>query len=493
MNDSETVALIGGGHTFGKAHGACTAGAGSPPRDDPANPWPGKCGSGHGVSTFTSGIEGAWTTNPTTWDNEYFHLLQTYDWMSHYGPGGAWQWQVKNEAAPQSPKVDGSGVDPTMMMTTDVALTADQKYSFFVKRYAKSLPDFETAFAAAWYKLMTRDMGPRSRCGPGEDLPPAQEFQHALATVDVGALDYEVIDVVGALRATVFNDKANVGPAVKLAYACAATFRYTDYLGGCNGARIRFAPATTWASVKPVVDEGLATLQTIKDQFSATDLTWADLIVLAGGVALEIAAGVESSPTTPTLSFSIQFCGGRADDSTGDAWQYLEPTVVGAVSETADQLKETIQRTGLTNRDYVALLGARRSLGPATPPFYGNYTADPTTLDNGYFKDLLANTYVLQASPADPNTLQYKAQFADLYAQSTDLIVKFDAELGALVQDYSLDNDLFLADLAHAWTKLMNADRFDRPLDCLPLPPGFRVQHKIGTLTPPQPAATAAI
>eukprot|EP00635_Sarcinochrysidales_sp_CCMP3193_P007275 CAMPEP_0118901158 /NCGR_PEP_ID=MMETSP1166-20130328/6975_1 /TAXON_ID=1104430 /ORGANISM="Chrysoreinhardia sp, Strain CCMP3193" /LENGTH=745 /DNA_ID=CAMNT_0006840323 /DNA_START=96 /DNA_END=2333 /DNA_ORIENTATION=- len=472
MNNSETVALIGGGHTFGKAHGACPKGAGPPPKVDEVNPWPGLCGSGKSVDTFTSGIEGAWTTKPTTWDNEYFENLLTYDWRSHSGPGGAWQWRVNpggNDGpplpSPLAPTVDGTGTpQATMMMTSDVALTTDDLYRSIVREFADSLPAFETAFAAAWYKLVTRDMGPVFRCGNrgkqqnSQAPPPPQDFQHYLEPVE--AVNYEEADVVDALTSQVFTSalrggegESAVSAVVKLAYACASTFRYTDYLGGCNGARIRFEPAKSWKAngYGEVVTRGLAVLSPVKDQF---DISWADLVVLAGGVALEVASKGQ---------VAIPFCPGRSDDISGDALKWLEPPVVGDVGETVDELKEFIQRTGVSYRDYVALLGARRSLGPATTPFYGDYTSDTATLDNGYFQDLLANTYIQVIALNDGDAVQYKAEDADLYAQSIDIMLKSDPELLALAQTYAADNDTFLADLATAWTKLMNADRFDRP------------------------------
>merc|ERR1719498_1215472 len=179
MNDSETVALIGGGHAFGKTHGACPLGPGLPPKDDPLNPWPGKCGDGKLTNAYTSGIEGPWTENPTEWDNSYFTNLLDYDWSVGKGPGGKYQWHVSKGKSPRAPRADGNGYQNIQMMTSDISLISDPIYLNIVKKYANDSKAFDNAFAHAWYKLTTRDMGPRTRC-LGKNVPPAQEFQYPL-------------------------------------------------------------------------------------------------------------------------------------------------------------------------------------------------------------------------------------------------------------------------------------------------------------------------
>ena len=466
MNDTETVALIGGGHTFGKAHGACPRGPGDPPSVNPSKSWPGNCGTGQKMDTYTSGIEGSWTTNPTVWDNEYFNLLLSYDWVSRQGPGGAWQWQVNpisSSENPTAPAADGQSQKPTMMMTSDMSLTTDSKYRVIVETFAAEQSDFEEAFSAAWYKLMTRDMGPITRCGTSSSdlgLPAPQDFQHYLEPVT--EVSYDLTKVQTALYSHFEHSKQYLGQALNLAYACASTFRYTDYLGGCNGARHRFEPAYSWKAhgYGKLIDDGILALTPVKEQFQDA-ISWADLIVLAGNVALETAA--PAYPAFPSLSF----CPGRSDDTKGDALEYLEPPVVGDIHESPDALKEYIQRTGISYRDYVALLGARRALSAeAIPPFYGNFTSQPLILDNTYFKDLLHKTYVEFILTNE--TTQYKALEDDIYANQIDVNVKFDAELQAIAQEYAMDNERFLNDLASAWSKLMNADRFDKP-ECLPV------------------------
>jgi catalase-peroxidase len=234
MNDTETVALIGGGHAFGKTHAACPAGAGPNPYEDPENPWPGNCGTGKGNDTYTSGLEGPWTTSPTLWDNQYFHNLLDYTWEKHLGSGGNWQWRVSNTSAEQP-------LSPIMMMTTDLALLEDDLYLELVNRYADDLGYLEDQFKHAWYKLTTRDMGPVSRCF-GDSVPPPQPFQFPLPDplpeaqlADFDSVKQYLVDNILYVPNTnvLSMDAGGYGPLfVRLAFQCANTFRQTDYLGG---------------------------------------------------------------------------------------------------------------------------------------------------------------------------------------------------------------------------------------------------------------------
>ncbi|KAJ8606081.1 hypothetical protein CTAYLR_005192 [Chrysophaeum taylorii] len=444
MNDSETVALIGGGHAFGKTHGACPAGAGPNPSEQPSDPWPGLCGTGKGVDAYTSGIEGPWTSRPTRWDNQYFQLLRDLEWTAYKGPGDAWQWEG---GGPPAPSPDGNGTEPTMMMTSDVSLTADAAYVKLVEEFAADMGAFETAFTAAWYKLMTRDMGPITRCAKTDMLPPPQAFQYPLPP------STDAISNWTAVRVAIEDalNKTTLPVVARLAWSSASTYRRTDYLGGANGARVRFPPAKNWQA-NFGLDVAFRALQPVKDAFG-DDLTWADLIVFAGGVALSMSSnGTFEVPP---------FCPGRSDATDGSGTEYLVPQLVGDANETALELKEIADRTGLTNRDYVALLGARHSLGFAVPPFRGQWTRDPYALDNAYFNTLLDTAWI--RTVLDTGATQYVSPDGTLAMQTTDLNVKFDAELLAIAQDFAADNAEFLADLASAWTKLMNADRFDRP------------------------------
>ena len=293
MNDSETVALIGGGHAFGKTHGACPKGPGSPPNVDPANSWPGECGygkdKGKGANAFTSGIEGPWTTNPTKWDNSYFQNLLQHKWQVHRGPGGAWQWKV-NGTSPVAPAAHGQGTQPIQMMTSDLSLVEDAEYKKIVELFAKDGAAFDNAFKHAWYKLTTRDMGSVRRC-VGPDVPPAQPFQYPLPEAPKHLANFE--EVAAAVEKIIDSAQTTSADFLRLAFQCASTFRVTDKQGGCDGARIRFSPQADWA-VNKGLDAVLAQLLKIKRDFGS-GLSYADLIVLAGTVAVEKLSGKEMS------------------------------------------------------------------------------------------------------------------------------------------------------------------------------------------------------
>ena len=239
MNDTETVALIGGGHSFGKAHGACPDGPGPSPVEDPLNPWPGKCGTGKGEDTFTSGFELPFTTKPTSWDKEYFENLINYKWFVHLGPGGHNQWSPEvedGEEPPSAVSAGGFGRQNVGLLTSDVALMYDDNYRDLVTRFAGDLDDFDQKFAHAWYKLTTRDMGPRSRC-VNEDAPPAQPWQNPLPERTEPLPDFALVRL--SVRTILRSVGEATGLFTRLAWQCASSFRATDYLGGCNGARIR--------------------------------------------------------------------------------------------------------------------------------------------------------------------------------------------------------------------------------------------------------------
>merc|ERR1711871_144536 len=450
MNDSETVALIGGGHAFGKAHGACPKGAGPDPDHDPMHPWPGACGTGKGADTFASGIEGPWTTDPTKFDNSYFKELLQNDWVPHKGPGGAWQWRA-NGSQPVAPSAHGSGKQAIMMMTSDVSLIHDPAYLEIVRKFAEDGGAFANAFSHAWYKLTTRDMGPVTRC-VGTDVPPAQPFQYPLPAPSRHHPDFD--QVAADVRASLGDN----GPLfVRLAWASASTFRFTDFLGGANGARIRFPPQSEWAS-NAGLHVALNLLAPIKARYS--DLTMADLIVLAGTVALEEAAGED---------FSLPFCGGRTDATDGSGSEYLGTNTLanltGAHTETVAQLKGAIKISGLSLREFVALQGGGHSLGRMhadVSGFEGAWTQSPQTLDNSYFKTLLSENWEPHTVPSTGKR-QYKASGKDLYMLETDLMLSYDPELSVAAHDYASDNALFMKDFISAWTKVMVSDRFDGP------------------------------
>jgi len=457
MNDNETVALIGGGHAFGKTHGACPDGPGPSPKEDPMNPWPGNCGSGKGMDAFTSGFEGPWTPNPTTWDNQYFKQLIARNWSVHLGAGGHHQW--KTTPSPVAPGPQG-GKQDVMMLTSDISLLHDPSFLKLVTQWAEDIDSFNDAFAHAWYKLTTRDMGPVTRC-VGKDIPPAQGWQYPLpkrvsplADFDRVARDLRAMMTTNdpAFPADIYNGKANYGPLlVRLAWRCAATFRTTDYLGGCNGARIRFSPAKEWP-INKALDSTLMLLQPIKDRHG-DGLSWADLIGLAGTVALEEAGALK-----------MPFCGGRTDAADGAGWDHLEPRLNGSTTDTLFDLMESMRLLGMTAREMIALHGGGHSLGQMhqnRSGYQGSWTTQPTRLSNEYFHNLAYEHYEAYTQP-DSGLTQYRSSNG-LNALHTDLLYKWDPALMAVVQEYASDNDVFLHEFGHAWSKLMNADRFSGP------------------------------
>ena len=455
MNDSETVALIGGGHAFGKTHGACPKGPGPDPDQDPMHPWPGACGTGKGADAFTSGIEGPWTTDPTHFDNVYFKELVGNDWVVHKGPGGAWQWRV-NGTSPTAPSVDGRGRQDIQMMTSDVSLLHDPegKYQPIVKKFAEDEDAFARAFSHAWYKLTTRDMGPVTRC-VGPDVPPAQPFQYPLPPQQGMANFTQVYQDV---KAALGPDTSGNGPLlVRLAWSSASTFRFTDFLGGANGARIRFSPEKDWPA-NAGLDQALALLKPIMAKHKY--LSWSDLIVMAGSVALEVAGAAP-----------LSFCSGRTDALDGAGSSYLGTNTLanltGSTAETVAELKGAIKISGLSLREFVALMGGH-SIGKmhaARSGYSGSWTADPTVLDNSYYKALLNEEWEPYTCcwPTRTGKPQYKAKGKELFALKVDMMLVYDPELSVAAHEFAADEKLWQTEFAAAWTKIMVQDRFDGP------------------------------
>eukprot|EP00092_Neocalanus_flemingeri_P034517 GFUD01037532.1.p1 GENE.GFUD01037532.1~~GFUD01037532.1.p1 ORF type:complete len:735 (-),score=126.35 GFUD01037532.1:88-2292(-) len=459
MNDTETVALIGGGHSFGKTHGACPAGAGKSPKEDPENPWSGLCGSGKGNDTFTSGFEFPWTTNPTVWDNEFFKNLLAFEWQIYKGPGSHFQWTMKGNHRPVAPSVDGKRKQTIGMLTTDLALIHDDSYLKIVKTFASDLGAFDHAFAHAWYKLTTRDMGPVTRC-VGDNIPPAQPWQYPLPSTPENLPNFK--SVRKDIRKILNRNQKSIGAFVRLAWQCISTFRSTDYLGGCNGARIRFSPQKDW-SVSKNLNKALYLLSPVKEKFGES-LSWADLIVLTGNTAIEKSGGNR-----------MKFCGGRTDAKDGEGSTNLEPKITGDFHDSLPQFKEFIKLLGLTQNEFAVINAAGYAIGD-TNSCDGLFCKRDFKETVSAIKDakynIISNIFfkILEQEKWSEYTVQdpfpkklYKANGSPIFMFSTDLMFKDDPDLKAVAQNYIDDNDRFLDDFAAAWTKLSNSDRFDGP------------------------------
>lgn len=467
MNDSETVALIGGGHAFGKTHGACPLGAGPNPEEDPSNPWPGLCGTGNGNDTFTSGFEGYWTTSPDSWSNEYFINLIQYEWTSAKGPGGHYQWSPSAKDGGPTPPADAA----LMMLTSDISLTNDEEYLRLVQTYAKDPAELNKQFAAAWYKLTTRDMGPVTRC-MGDMVPPAQPFQFPLPAplppselADFDEVKKSVQKVIRTPKPSIiFADHGSYGPLfLRLAWQCANTFRQTDYMGGCNGARLRLEPQISWPQ-NAALDKALELLSPIKESFGA-GLSWADLIVLAGTTALEDAAAESGG-------IDIPFKGGRTDvppkEESSETPSYLTFRLDGgSTSDTVATVYDAGYILGLTSREFVVLVGGGHSLGGLHKDrsgfVDGAFTSKPLQLDNEYFKNLL-NLDWEKLSASDSEHEQYAAVTpagAKVTMLKTDMTFKWNGSYRAIVEELAaMPTCEFLQEFSQVFLKVVNADLF---------------------------------
>ena len=386
MNDYETVALVAGGHTFGKCHGAGDAelvqaepeGA---PIEQMGFGWTNAHGSGLGQDTITSGLEGAWTTNPIQWDNGYFELLFKYDWELGKSPAGAHQWYAKDQKeedmAPSAH--DPSKKEPTIMATTDIALKTDPSYKKISEHFLNNPDEFADAFAKAWFKLLHRDMGPKSNY-MGPEVP--EEDLIWQDPIPAGTTDYDVASVKEKLQACGLS----IQEMVETAWASASTYRGSDMRGGANGARIRLEPQKNWEANKPEqLSKVLKLYETISDE---TGASIADVIILGGNVGVEKATGVEV-PFTPGRADASQ------DQTDADSFEYLEPLSCAfrnyhrsGLSVSAEEIMlDKSQLLGLTAPEMTVLLGGMRSLG-ITSSDYGLLSDNPNELSNDYFKKL---------------------------------------------------------------------------------------------------------
>jgi catalase-peroxidase len=483
MNDEETVALIIGGHTFGKCHGAASADyVGPEPEGCPVEHqglgWMNSFGTGKGPHTITSGIEGAWTNEPTKWDNGYLDNLLTYDWELTSSPAGAHQWTPKNpEAQGTVPDAhDPSKRHAPMMTTADMALKVDPTYAAISKRFHENFEELAEAFAKAWFKLTHRDMGPIARYRGPEVPSEPQIWQDP-----VPAVDHELIDASGiaALKERLLGSGLSISQLAKTAWASAASFRGTDKRGGANGARIRLEPQRNWAVNEPAeLATVLQTLEGIQQDFNGsqsggTKVSLADLIVLGGCAAVEQAAKSAGHDIT------VPFTPGRTDASQEqtdvDSFSVLEPTADGFRNYLREGEKlspETLlldraNLLTLTAPEMTVLIGGMRALGANVGgSSHGVFTDRPETLTNDFFVKLLDGRTEWKPSVSTENVYEGRDRAtgdSTWTATAVDLVFGSHSQLRAIAEVYGCDdgNEKFVRDFVAAWDKVMNLDRFD--------------------------------
>ncbi|MCW2670394.1 MAG: catalase/hydroperoxidase [Frankiales bacterium] len=476
MNDEETVALIAGGHTFGKTHGAGDPSlVGPEPEGCPVHQqglgWKNEFGTGKGKDTTTSGLEGAWTPTPITWDNTFYETLLGHEWELTESPAGAKTWKPKNgEAADAVPDAhDPSVRHAPMMATTDLALIADPIYKEISQRFHENPDQFAEAFAKAWYKLLHRDMGPITRyLGPWVAEP--QLWQDP-----VPAVDHELIDDadIAALKAKVIGSGLSISQLVSTAWASAASFRSTDKRGGANGARIRLAPQKDWeinAGVAPVLEK----LEQVQQDFNSSAsggkrVSLADLIVLAGSAAVEQAAKAAGHDIT------VPFAPGRTDatqeQTDVESFAVLEPRADGfrnyvrAGEKLAPEtlLVERAYMLALTPKEMTVLIGGLRVLNANVGQSrHGVFTDRPETLTNDFFVNLLAPGTEWKPSASAENVYEGTGVVTGT-ATTVDLVLGSNSVLRGLSEVYGAADakEKFARDFVAAWVKVMNADRFD--------------------------------
>jgi len=461
MNDEETVALTAGGHTFGKAHGAGDAALVGPepegaPMEEMGFGWISKHASGVGSDTITSGIEGAWTTNPTKWDNGYFDLLLGYEWKLTKSPAGANIWhaidQKEEHMAPDAE--DASKKVPTMMTTADMAMREDPEYRKISERFHKNPDQFQDAFARAWFKLLHRDMGPKTRY-IGPESP--EEVLIWQDPVPAGNTNYDV----NAVKTKIENSGLSIQEMVETAWASASTYRHTDMRGGANGARIRLEPQKNWEVNKP--DQLSKVLDKLESIASETGASIADVIVLAGNVGIEKASG-EQVPFTPGRGDATQ------EHTDIESFAVLEPEADGfrnylKKNYTVTPEEFMLDRShllGLTAPEMTVLVGGMRAMGISSDD--RGVFSDKGTLNNSFFTTLLDMTVKWEATGSNSYQATDRQSGEKVRrASRTDLVFGSNSQLRALAEVYaqSDNHEKFLADFISAWNKVMNADRFD--------------------------------
>jgi catalase-peroxidase len=482
MNDEETVALIAGGHTFGKSHGAADPNkyVGREPAgasiEEQSMGWKNSFGSGKGGDTITSGLEGAWTTTPTAWSNNYFENLFGYEWELTKSPAGAHQWKPKNGAAADAvPDAhDATKRHAPMMLTTDLALRMDPAYEKISRHFYENPDAFADAFARAWFKLTHRDMGPRARYLGAE--VPAEELLWQDPLPKAEGMTISAQDITD-LKAMILASGCSVGDLVSTAWASAATFRGSDKRGGANGARIRLAPMKSWES-NARTHGVINALENVQAEFNAkksdgTVVSLADLIVLGGCVAIEKAAAAAGH--TVSVPFTPGRVDARQDQTDVDSFAVLEPRADGfrnyqkggATVKAEELLVDKAQLLTLTAPEMTALVGGLRALDAnADGSKHGVWTSAPGTLTNEYFVNLLDFSTTWSSS----NDAQTEFVGRDRATGATkwtgtrvDLIFGSNSELRALAEVYACadSKEKFVHDFIQAWNKVMNLDRFD--------------------------------
>lgn len=475
MGDKETVALIAGGHTFGKTHGAGDASnVGVEPEAEglvaQGLGWFSKFLSGKGNDTITSGLEGSWTANPTRWDNEYFDILFGYEWNLTKSPAGAWQWEPINpkdeHLAPSAH--DASKKVKTVMFTTDLALRMDPIYGPISKRFHEHPEEFADAFARAWFKLTHRDLGPRSKY-LGPEVPKEELIWQDV----VPTLDYELIDEndIEKLKEIILSSGLSISQLVTTAWASASTYRDSDKRGGANGARIRLAPQKDW-EVNQGTDIVIKKLEEIQKEFNKK-VSIADLIVLGG------CAAVEKAVKDAGFSKKVPFSAGRTDATQEqthiESFSHLEPIADGFRNyskakytlSTEELLIDKAQLLSLTIPEMIVLVGGMRVLGANyANTNLGVFTSNVGVLSNDFFVNLLdMKTSWYPTTPEEDSFVGKDRQSGSMKysASRVDLLFGSNSQLRAVAEVYAQEDskEKFVQDFINAWTKVMNLDRFD--------------------------------
>ncbi|MDZ4299272.1 MAG: catalase/peroxidase HPI [Moraxellaceae bacterium] len=469
MNDEETVALTAGGHTVGKAHGnGSAANLGPAPEAADVNEqglgWNNHVTRGVGRDAVTSGLEGAWTTNPTQWDNGYFKLLLGYEWELTKSPAGAWQWQpinIKEEDKPVDVEDPSIRCNP-IMTDADMAMKMDPEYRKITERFAQDPAYFSDVFARAWFKLTHRDMGPKSRY-IGPEVP--QEDLIWQDPIPAGRKDYDV----AAVKAKIAASGLSTSDMISTAWDSARTFRGSDYRGGANGARIRLSPQKDWEGNEPArLSKVLAAYEKIA---ADTGASIADVIVLAGNV------GIEQAAKAAGVNVSVPFAPGRGDASPAqtdtESFEYLEPVADGFrnwlkkdyVVKSEELLLDRAQLLGLTAAEMTVLIGGMRVLGTNHGcSRHGVFTDRVGTLSNDFFVNLTDMAYTWKPTGRNSyDIVERKSGNTKWTATRVDLVLGSNSVLRAYAEVYAQDDnqEKFVQDFVAAWTKVMNADRFD--------------------------------